>query len=194
MVASEHLIELLQPAAAAILDADAAAVEQVAARRSTFAGLDHQPAAAAMAGERRAIVATKMRTDIAPGLGWELIEDNLICGAYEWLVGGVTVRLSKTTRALRQEAAKALLGIQGVLFKTTADPAAPRDEVLIRLMGSALTDASVDVVPVKQDGSLSTALPLKAIAAVQIARIPNTGAPAKTTVTLPETDRSIKSG
>ena len=195
MISNERLIELLQPAASAILSADAAAIARLAERKSALAGLDHQPAAAAMASERRAIVATEMRATIAPALGWTLVEDNLSCGAYEWLIDDVTIRLSKTTRASRLEAAKALLGIQGTLFKTTADPAGPGDEALIRLMGNALTEASVDVVAVGQDGSLSTAISLKAIATVQVERIPSTGAPAKTSVTLPGTRRrSVESG
>jgi hypothetical protein len=195
MISSPRLIELLQPAATSILSADATAIARLAERRSAFAGLDHQPVAAAMAGERRAIVATEMRTVIAPSLGWTLVEDNLACGAYEWLVSDVAVRLSKTTRASRLEAAKALLGIQDTLFETTADPAGPRDEVLIRLMGNALKEASVDVIPVGHDGSLSTAIPLKAIATVQVERIPSTDAPAKTSVTLPGTRRhAVESG
>lgn len=147
-----------------------------------------------MASERRAIVATEMRTTIAPEFGWTLIEDNLKCGAYEWLVSDVVIRLSKTNRVARLEAVAALLGIQGALFEMAAHPSAPHDEVLIRLMGNAIDGASVDVVPVGQHGSVSTPLPLKAIAATQTGQIPNTGGPAKTSVTLPGTRRSADTG
>lgn len=147
-----------------------------------------------MASERRAIVATEMRKTIAPELGWRLIEDNLPCGAYEWLVGSVMIRLSKTNRESRLEAVAALLGIQAPLFEMAAHPSAPRDEVLIRLMGSAIDGANVDVVPMTQDGSISTPLPLKAIAATQTGQIPNTGVPEKTSVTLPGRRRSAETG
>jgi hypothetical protein len=195
MVASERLIELLQPAAPAILEADARAVAHVAERKHAFAALDKQPASAAMAGERRAIVATEMRTVIAPKLGWVLVEDHLKWGAYEWVVGDdILIRLSKTTRESRLEAVATLLGIQGALFETAPHPAAPRDQVLIRLMGNPLVGASVDVVPVARDERPTTALPLRAVAATQAVAIPNAGVPAKTTVSLPSTRRSTETG
>jgi hypothetical protein len=188
------MIELLQPAASSILDVDARAVADLAARKGMFSGLDHQPAASAMAGERRAKVATEMRAKIAPGLGWVIIEDNLECGAYEWLADDVVIRLSKTNRVSRLVSVAALLGVQAPLFPTVAEAAGPRDEVLIRLMGDPLTGASVDVASVRHDGGLSTAIPLKAIAAAQIDQVPNTGVPAKTTVALPGTRRPAETG
>ena len=157
-----------------------------------FAALDKQPAAAAMANERRAIVATAMRTTIAPAAGWTLIEDNFMSGAYEWLVGDVVLRLSKTNRESRLAAA--LQGVQVPLFESSAAPSAPRDEAMIRLMGSPINGASVDVVAIGMSGAVSTPLPLRAIAAMQTAKIPNTGAPAAPRVTLPRTRRSAESG
>jgi hypothetical protein len=196
MLSDVALIELFRPAAAKILGVDATAIAQVAERKDSFAGLDHQPAATAMANERRAIVATEMRTTIAPELGWTLVEDNLQCGAYEWLAGDVAVRLSKTTRASRMEDAKAQLGIQGSLFETTAAPTGPRDEVLIRLKGNVLKGTKVDVVSVDRHGKLSTSFSLTTIAALETVRIRTVDTPpAKTSVTLPGTRRrSAESG
>jgi hypothetical protein len=194
VISEPHLIRLLRPAAAPILEADATAITQLNQRKSVFSALDKQPAAAAMAGERRAMVATTMRKTIAPELNWELIEDNLQCGAYEWLVDGVTVRLSKTTRASRQEAAKVLLGIQGELFSTVAHPGGPRDEVLIRLMGNVLVGASVDAVAVGANGDTSGAvIPLQAIAVAETVPIEGTREPATPKVTLPGVDLPAES-
>jgi hypothetical protein len=193
MVSDLRVIELLQPAVSEILSADAKAIAVLAQRKSDFAGLDSQPASTTMALERRARVATEMRTTIAPKLGWTLIEDNLPCGAYEWLAEDVVIRLSKTTRASRIEAFKACFGIQDTLFVTTASPAGPRDEVLIRLQGNALKGASIDAAAVRSDGHLSTTIPLKVIAAIQTSRITTVGEPEKTTVTLPGVRRSADS-
>lgn len=194
MISDEQVIQVVKPAASAILGVDVAAVARLAERKSAFAALDPQPAAMAMAGERRAMVATKLRANIAPELGWTLIEDNLACGAYEWLAGEVIVRLSKTTRASRFDAFKVCYGVQGSLFETTAHPNSPRDEVLIRLMGSVLTETSVDAAAVRPDGRPSTAIPLKAIAEAQVERMPATGTPpGKTTVRLPGQQRSAES-
>ncbi len=147
-----------------------------------------------MASERRAIVATEMRKVIAPAAGWELLADNLMCGAYEWLYEGVMIRLSKTNRESRREAAIALLEAQGVLFEMPAQPPATHDEVLIRLNGNAVRGWSVDVVAVGPNGQTFTAIPLKAIAAAQTVQIPQTGAPAKTAVTLPGRRRTAETG
>jgi hypothetical protein len=196
MVSEPQLIELIQPAVSAILDADARAIAQVAARSEVYAGLDSQPAAAAMALERRAIVATEMRAEIAPGCGWLLIEDHLESGAYEWVVGHVTVRLSKTTRESRLEDAKTALRLQGVqetLFKTFAHSAGPRDEVLIRLMGNPLRGASVNAVALGISGELGTPIPLSRIAEMQVERVVTPSAP-KPRITVPGTRRTSESG
>ena len=195
MVVSERVIELFQPAAAGILEADSRAVAHVAERKSAFAAWDKQPAAAAMASERRAIVATELRTTVAPSLGWMLVEDHLKCGAYEWIVDDdILVRLSKTTPDSRLEATAALLGLQYPLFETAPHPTAPRDEILIRLNGNPLVGTSVDVLPVTRDGRAATALPLAAIAATRTVKLPNAGKPPTPTVRLPGSRRSRESG
>lgn len=173
--------------AAAILAEDVRASTQVAERKSVYASLDPQPAAVAMANERRAIVATAMRKEIAPAAGWTLIEDNLRSGAYEWIAAdGVAVRLSKTTPESRlQEAAKALQGIQSELIEFAPPPEGQRETVLIRLMGNPLSEASVDVIPVSRKGVRASAIPLKAIATMKTERFPDTSTPKKTSVTLP---------
>lgn len=188
MVSNARLIEVVKPVASAILDADAAAIRQIAARKRELAELDRQPAAAAMALERRAMVGTAMRTDIAPTAGWEPIEDNLSAGAYEWRSGDVIVRLSKTTRASRIEEAKALLGVME-LFETVADPAGPSDVVLIRLNGSIFGKTTVDVVAVGANGTTKGAIPLKSIAAVELTKLTNAREPEKTKVELPAATR-----
>jgi hypothetical protein len=192
MLSEPQTIRLFAPAAAAILETDAKAIARLLERKTAFAGLDNQPAASAMAFERRAIVATEMRGVIAPELGWTLIEDNLACGAYEWLVGDVLVRLSKTTRESRLEAVLSGLEHTGVptpLFETVASPSGPRDEVLVRLMGNALKGATVDVVSISRNGERAFAIPLSDIAATQTKRMPDTGEQEKTSVTLPGTRR-----
>jgi hypothetical protein len=184
MVIGRSLVERLKPIAPEILSEDAKAVARVAERKGFYAGLDKHPAAMAMAGDRRAVVATAMRATIAPRHGWVLIEDHFHSGAYEWIVGDLIVRLSKTTPESREENAKALLGIQDPLFKTAPHPKAPREEVLIRLNVNPLAGpTTVDVVPVGPRGETGTAIPLKAIAAASTERIP-TKTPAKPGVTL----------
>ena len=184
MLSDACLIELFAPVAAAILGIDAQAVTRVAARKGEFAGLDRQPSAVAMASERRAIVATELRKVIAPEAGWALIPDHLMCGAYEWLYQGTTIRLSKTNRESRREAAIALLQAQGVLFEMPAQLPATGDEVLIRLNGDAARGWSVDVVSVGPRGQTFTAISLKAIAEAQTDQI-SYPAPSKTSVALP---------
>lgn len=181
--------------AAAILAADARATAQVAERKSIYASLDHQPAAAAMANERRAMVATEMRKEIAPGAGWTLVEDNLASGAYEWIADeGVAVRLSKTTPESRlKEAAKALQGVQSELIELPPPPEGPSETVLIRLMGNPLSEVSVDVVPVRRKGVRASAIPLKAIATIKTERFRNGSTPTKPVVKLPGVRRAAES-
>jgi hypothetical protein len=196
MTSDPQLIELFLPAASAILDVDARAVAQVAARREVYSNLDAQPGATAMALERRAIVATEMRKVIAPDLGWVLVEEHLESGAYEWIVGRTIVRLSKTNRDSRLEDAKAALrrqGVQGTLFNAVAHPAGPRDEVMIRLLGNALRGASVDVVALKPPSELGTPILLRTIAEMQTERIVPASAP-KPRITVPGTRRTSESG
>lgn len=186
MVIERKLVECLEPIAAEILSEDAKAVAQVAERKGFYAGLDKHPAAMAMAGDRRAVVATAMRATIAPRHGWVLIEDHFHCGAYEWMVGDLIVRLSKTTPEAREEQAKALLGISEPLFEAPPHPKAPRDVVLIRLNGNPLAGpTTVDVMPVGPRGETGSAVPLRALAAATTEHIPNTKTPAKPSVTLP---------
>jgi hypothetical protein len=182
MISEPQVIDLLGPAAASILSADATAISRLLERKSAFADLDHQPAMTAMANERRAIVATDMRKLIAPEHRWELIDDHLLSGAYEWRVKDVVVRLSKTTETSRQRAS-AWRGPQAVLFETKAERG--RDIVLIRLMGNVFTGATIDVARLEQDGSIATAIPLTSIAATQTVALPATPEPARTTVRLP---------
>ena len=87
MISDLELVEVVQPAVAAVLDTDAVVLAQIAERRHVYASMDPQPAATAMALERRAFVATEMRKNIGPSCGWELIEEHLESGAYEWVAG-----------------------------------------------------------------------------------------------------------
>ena len=196
MTSEPQLIELIQPAVSAILDVDARALAHVAARREVYSNLDPQPAATAMALERRAIVATEMRKEIAPGCGWVLIEEHLESGAYEWIVGHTIVRLSKTNRESRLEDAKAALRLQGVqetLFDTVAHPAGPRDEILVRLLGNALRGASVDAVALKSRGELGTPISLRTIAEMQVEHVVPASTP-KPRITVSATRRTSESG
>jgi hypothetical protein len=196
MIADSELIEVVQPAVAAVLDTDAVVLAQLAERRQVYASMDPQPAATAMALERRAFVATEMRKNIAPACGWELIEEHLESGAYEWVAGETLVRLSKTNRDSRLEDVKATLGLQGVqpsLFKTSASPGGPRDEVLIRLMGNALHGASVDAVALGPHGKLGQPIPLRLIAEMQVERVQPTSAP-KPNIKLPHKRQTEESG
>ena len=158
--------------------------------------MDSQPAATAMALERRAFVATEMRKTIAPSCGWELIEEHLESGAYEWVAGGTLVRLSKTNRDSRLEDVKTSLRLQGVqasLFKTSAHPGGPRDEVLLRLMGNALHGASVDAVALGPHGKLGQPIPLRLIAEMQVERVQPTSA-RKPNIKLPHKRQTEESG
>ncbi len=187
MISDPKLIEVVQPAVAALLDSDARAIAQVAARREVYTSMDPQPAATAMALERRALVATEMRKDIAPSCDWQLIEEHLESGAYEWLAGDTLVRLSKTNRESRLEDVKAALGLQGVqgtLFNTSAHAAGPRDEILIRLMGNALRGASINAVALGAQGELGSPIPLQRIAEMQVERVVPVSTP-KPRITVP---------
>jgi hypothetical protein len=133
-----------------------------------------------------------MRAQIAPALGWELIEDHLASGGYEWLVdGSVTVRLSKTTPESRREAARQqLLGVQPELEHFLLPPPPRRssvgEAVLIRLNGDPLGQAGVDVIAAGPKGPLGAAVSLRAIAEMQVEEIrPAAAKPAKTKVSLP---------
>lgn len=192
MVISKRLINQLQPLAADVLGFDAAAIEHVKARKGDYARYDHQPGAAALAMERRAYVATEMRKLIEKKLGWPLNEKTLPCGGYEWLPDGWSIRLSKTTPESRREDTLALLGVQDELLPPGAIPAPEheREIVLIRLRGNPLIQPKVDVLSLSSDGVHGTAVPLSAIAAANIDRLPSTGKPAKATVTLPGDQRS----
>lgn len=195
MVMNERHIAVFVPVAAGIVASDARAVKTVEERKSVYAALDPQPAAVAMASERRALVATDMRREIAPEAGWTLIEDNLAYGAYEWHgPQGEFIRLSKTTPESRKfEAAKAFQGIQEELVVPPPPPDGPREEILIRLMGDPLSDPCVDIVCVGRKGVRSSAVPLAPLATMQTERFP-TGMPAKTSVTLPGVRRIAESG
>jgi hypothetical protein len=138
------------------------------------------------------LVATAMRAEIAPALGWELIEEYLDCGAYEWLVErSVTVRLSKTTPESRREAAtKQILGVQAELENFILPPPArssSSDEAfLIRLNGDPLGQASVDVIAAGPKGPVGAAVSLRAIAEMQTEEIrPAAATPSKPKVSLP---------
>ncbi len=195
MVITKRQIEVFIPVAAGITASDARAIERVKERKGLYAGLDPQPAAVAMASERRALVATDMRRDIAPEAGWTLIDDNLPNGAYEWQgPRGEFIRLSKTTPESRKlEAAKSFQGIQEELIVPPPPPAGLREEILIRLMGDPLKDPTVDIVCVGRKGVRSSAVSVAAIAKMQTERFPGK-APAKTTVTLPGTRRIAETG
>jgi len=192
MVISKRLINQLHPLAADTLGFDAAAIEHVKARQGDYARYDHQPGAAALAMERRAYVATELRKLIETKLGWPLNEKTLPCGGYEWLPDGWSIRLSKTTPESRREDTLALLGIQEELLPPAQTPASDeeREVVLIRLKGNPLIRPSIDVLSLSSDGAHGTAVPLSAIAAANIDRLPITGKPAKATVTLPGDQRS----
>jgi hypothetical protein len=192
MISDPQLINVVQPVVAALLDSDARALAQVSARREVYASMDSQPAATAMALERRALVATELRRDIAPGCGWELVTEHLESGAYEWLAGKTLVRLSKTNRESRLEDVRASLGLQGLqdtLFETTAHAGGPRDEILLRLMGNALQGASVDAVALGARGQLGTPIPLRTIAKMQVERVAPASAP-KARISLPGVRRT----
>lgn len=196
MISYGGLIELIRPGATDILGIDAQAVQQTGGRKEAFAGLDRQPAATAMAAERRAIVATELRSVIAPKLGWTLIEDYVKCGAYEWIAGSVTIRLSKTTRAMRLEELGHTMppNIQGTLFKMAAHQAGPRDEVLIRLMGGVFTTPYVDVVSRQPNGELGHPISLKYIAESQTTPLPSSGSPLKARLSIPGVQRPAETG
>jgi hypothetical protein len=192
MIATEKMIDILRPAAPRILAIDEDAIAGLAQRRKFFAGLDQQPAAVALAAERRMLVATAMRAEIAPALGWELIEEYLDCGAYEWLVeSSVTVRLSKTTPESRREAVtKQILGVQAELENFILPPPArssSSDEAfLIRLNGDPLGQAGVDVIAAGPKGPVGAAVSLRAIAEMQTEELrPAAATPSKPKVSLP---------
>lgn len=182
----------MKPAAPRILAADEDAIAGLAPRASFFAGLDQQPAAVSLAAERRAVVASAMRAQIAPALGWELIEDHLASGGYEWLAdGSVTVRLSKTTPESRREAARQqLLGVQPelehFLLPSPSRHTSVGEAILIRLNGDPLGQAGVDVIAAGPKGPVGAAVSLRAIAEMQVEEIrPAAAKPAKPKVSLP---------
>lgn len=196
MVATERLIRLVHPFAADFLGIDADAVKWVKENQRVYAGFDRQPVAAAAAMQRRAFVATEVRKLIETKMGWPLNEDKLPCGGYEWLPDGLSVRLSKTTPESRLEETKALLGVQGELLGPSEAPIADdqREIVLIRLMGNPLEKPTVDVVSLADSGRHGVAVPMSAIAAAAMDRLPSTGRPAKTSVTLPGRQRDTETG
>ena len=192
MVATEKMIEIVRPAAAGILAVDGDAIAELQSRRGFFSGKDQQPAAVALAAERRMILATAMRAEIAPALGWELIEEHLGCGAYEWLVdGSVTVRLSKTTPESRREAVtKQILGVQPELEHFILPPPARHsstdEAILIRLNGDPLGQASIDIIAAGPKGPVGAPVSLRAIAEIETKEIrPAAAAPSKPKVSLP---------
>ena len=192
MVATEKMIRIVRPAAARILAVDQDAMKGISRRRRLFAAADQQPAAVAIAAERRMLVATAMRAEIAPALGWELIEEHLDSGAYEWLVGGsVTVRLSKTTPESRREAAKQLLGVQPelehFLLPPPPRPTSIEETILLRLNGDPFGQAVVDVVAAGPKGPVGPAVSLRAIAEMQAEEFRSAAAstPGKPRVSLP---------
>jgi hypothetical protein len=192
MVATERMIDIVRPAAPLILATDEDAISGLARQRRMFAGADQQPVAVALAALRRMLVATALRAEIAPALGWELIDEHLGCGAYEWLVdGSVTVRLSKTTPESRREAAaKQILGVQPELehfiLPAPTRSSSSDEAFLIRLNGDPLTSASVDVVAAGPKGPVGAAVSLRAIAEMETEEIrPAAPAPSKPKVSLP---------
>jgi hypothetical protein len=189
MPSPDRTIALLAPAAAAILAADAKALELVRARKDQYALYDAQPAAAAMAGERRASVATTMRTSIAPRHGWALRTEHLESGAYEWdIEGGALLRLSKTTRESRQDAALASMGIQSVLFEMARPANSGADLLLVRLIGNPLGVATVDVAHVDSHGRVLFRIPMVTIAKSLVVGTVELETPSAT-VDLPKDDR-----
>ncbi len=192
MVATERMIRILRPAASCILAVDQDAMAGISRRRSLFAAADQQPAAVAIAAERRMFVATAMRAEIAPALGWELIEEHLDSGAYEWLVeASVTVRLSKTTPESRREVAKQLLGVQPelehFLMPPPPRPTSIEETILVRLNGDRFGRPVVDVIAAGPKGPVGTAVSLRAIAEMEAEEIrPAVEAlPSKPKVSLP---------
>src|SRR5262249_13171158 len=148
MISQARLLEVVTPIAPIVLGADARAIGRLAPRKAEFADLDWQPVAATLANARRAYVATDMRSSMAT-FAWDLNDEHLASGKYEWLKPDVAMRLSKTTPRSRAEDAAAALGLQGVqggLFATTADADTERDTFLVRLMGNVFDRAWVDVV------------------------------------------------
>jgi hypothetical protein len=192
MVATEKMIDIVTPAAPRILAVDEDAISGLARQRKIFAGADQQPAAVSLAALRRMLVATAMRVEIAPALGWELIEEYLDCGAYEWLVdGSVTVRLSKTTPESRREAVtRQILGVQpeleNFIFPAPVRRSSSDEAILIRLNGDPLGQPSVDVIAAGPKGPVGAAVSLRAIAEMGIEEIrPAAPAPSKPKVSLP---------
>jgi hypothetical protein len=189
MPSPDRTIALLALAAADILAADAKALRLVRARKDQYALYDAQPAAAAMAGERRASVATTMRTSIAPRYGWILRTEHFESGAYEWdLEEGVLLRLSKTTRESRQDAALASMRIQSALFDMGRPADSEADILLVRLMGSPLGAATVDVAHIDTHGRVRFALPMVTIAKSLVGATDKHELPSAT-VDLPEDGR-----
>ncbi len=187
MPSPDQVITLLAPAADAILAIDADAIQRIKSRRDELVLLDSQPAAAAMANERRAIVATRMRTDIAPRHGWTLRPEHYACGAYEWELGdGVVLRLSKTTPASRQEAALSSMGVdvQSTLFPLPRASDDMDDVILLRLNGNVLYSPTVDAANVDSRGEVEFRIPMPTIASTVVSQLPATAKP-QTTVELP---------
>jgi hypothetical protein len=186
MISQARLIEVAAPIAPLVLSADARAIARLAQRKEGYAGLDWQPVAAALASERRAIVATDMRASMA-AFAWDLNGEHLASGAYEWFKPDVAMRLSKTTPRSRAEDAAAALGLQGVqggLFATTADADIERDTFLVRLMGNVFDRAWVDVVALSNDGRAAYQIPLQAIARMGTEQI-GAAEPAEAEIELP---------
>lgn len=185
MPSPDQTIRLFAPAAAALLEADADAIRCVTDRRDEFVLLDPQPAATAMAARRRAEVATKLRTQIAPRQGWSLRSEHLAAGAYEWETeDGVLVRLSKTTRESRQEAALASLSVQASLFELPRVASDAEDILLMRLNGNPLMTPSMDVAQVTPSGEVVYRIAVATIARSTTEPVAGTNVPS-TQVRLP---------
>lgn len=187
MPSQEQVIRLLAPAADAILAADADAIARIQARSDDLVILDAQPIAAAMANERRAVVATRMRTEIGPRHGWRLRDEHLTCGAYEWeLEHGVVLRLSKTTPVSRSEAMLLSLGyeVQASLFELPRVTLGTDDVVLVRLNGGALSDPTIDVASLTSHGHVEYRLAMSTIAKASTSTLISETAP-KAVVELP---------
>jgi hypothetical protein len=177
MISPALALQLLAPAASAILEADANALSAIKARSDEFVLWDPQPASVVMANQRRAAVATAMRTTIAPRHGWELRTEHLESGAYEWeLEPGVVLKLSKTTRESRQEAALAAAGVQ-TLFDLPRSANASDEVLLVRLEGNAMRLPVIDLAHIDSRGRVRYYIPMQTIAASAVEQITPLAAP-----------------
>jgi hypothetical protein len=188
MPSPERMLTVLSPAAADILAVDADAIRRLSPQQDEFALCDHQPTAAAVANFRRAIVATAMRTKIAPRLGWTFRDQHFESGQYEWEVGGgVVVRLSKTTKETRQTAVLAAMGVQTSMFPLPEPPTDTDDVILVRLNGSVFANPTIDAASLNAAGNVEYHYNMKTIAKATVETVRPAEAP-RVHVELPSKD------